>query len=84
MQSVHKCTAEGFNAADTWFKKVEMVADLEKHDQVTVQASGRIPVPVESSDICYGCIGFKGSGDYTWKASMTLIRLAPLAPLAGQ
>ncbi len=79
-----KCSPEGFAAPDTWFKKVEMVADLEKQDQVTVQASGRIPVPVTSTDDCYGCLGFKGSGDYTWHASMTLIRLPHLAPLVGQ
>ena len=79
-----KCSAEGFSAPDTWFKKVEMVADLEKHDQATVQAGGRIPVPVSSTEDCYGCIGFKGEGDYTWHASMTLVRLVHLAPLAGQ
>ncbi len=79
-----KCSPEGFNAPDTWFKKVEMVADLEKGEQVTLQASGRIPVPVTSTEDCYGCIGFKGDGDYTWHAEMTLIRLVHLAPLAGQ
>ena len=68
-----KCSAPAFYAPDTRFNKVEVVADLAKHDQVTVQVDGLIPLPVP--------MHVKGKGSYTWKASMTLIRLVNLAPL---
>ncbi|MGD0166426.1 MAG: hypothetical protein ABSC51_03935 [Gaiellaceae bacterium] len=67
-----KCAAEGMSAKAVWFKKVEVMNDLAKEKGFTVHAKGSIPIPVTSTEDCYGCIGFKGQGTYEWKVSMTL------------
>ncbi|MGZ4360040.1 MAG: hypothetical protein ACXVZW_09690 [Gaiellaceae bacterium] len=67
-----KCFAHGADLKTTWFKKVEMLGDLTKGREISVHASGKIPIPVTSTEDCFGCIGFKGQGTYAWQASMTL------------
>ncbi|MGD0273546.1 MAG: hypothetical protein ABSB96_07450 [Gaiellaceae bacterium] len=70
-----KCGSGPHPISDTSNKRFESVtpmAELTSHNTVTLHGGGVIPVVPTSTEDCFGCIGFKGSGSYTWEASITL------------